>query len=272
MTDSRLRVILCTNGGLHGALVLGRLLHAPHVQVVGLVRSSRAVRASYGFWRGAYEHVRLSGVAYALYLWCSTSLADMMLGSTSTGALARRQHIPVHTTRNANDAASLAFAGQCSPDLLVSAFFNQRIHVPLTTLPRYGAVNIHPSLLPAFRGVDPVFFGRLRQSSESGVSVHRMDVELDAGNILCRETVPPGGDESVFAATAKRYDRGAQLLVDALPAIGAGAPGTPQPPGETYDSWPTSAQVRALRAQRIKLVQPRDLWNLLRARPQHDAA
>ncbi|MEP7156118.1 MAG: formyltransferase family protein [Betaproteobacteria bacterium] len=264
MTQSPLRIIFCTSGGAHGAIVLKHLLHAPDAKVVGVIISSRAVRASYGFWRGASEHVRLSGIRYALYLWCSTSLADWLLGGSSVAAQSRRARLARLTTRNANGTEGLEFSAQLAPDLLVSAFFNQRIETKLASIPSLGAVNIHPSPLPLFRGVDPVFFTRLRGHDATGVTVHRIVDELDAGHILRRETRPVRSVESVFAATSKLYELGAQLLVGALREISQRSAGTPQAPGGTYDSWPTRQQIGASHRQGIKLVRLRDLWKLSR--------
>ena len=269
MIDPPLRIVFCTNGGLHGALVLGRLLASPQVRIVGIVLSSRLLRASYGFWRGAFEYWRLSGLAYTAYLWCSTSLANVLLGFSpvlSASAWARRNAIPRCTTRNVNDAGSRAFVERLAPDLLVSAFFNQRIDASPSSLPRLGAINIHPSPLPDFRGVDPMFFATLSRRAELGVSIHRIANEFDAGNVLRRETQPARSDESVFWATARLYDRGGELLVTALEDIAQGERGVAQPAGGRYDSWPTRKQVAQLRRQGGRLVRMRDLLNLFRGR------
>jgi methionyl-tRNA formyltransferase len=261
VAERALRIVLCTNGGLHGALVLDRLLASPHAEVVGVVLSSRTLRASQGFLAGALGHIRRSGLPYATYLWCSTSLADLVLRFSPTSPVpirASRQGIPTWTTRRVNDAASRAFIEGRSPDLIVSAFFNQRIAEDVACVPRLGAVNIHPSALPEFKGVDPVFFAKLRDGP-LGVSVHRIAPELDCGEIIARETLisPPG--ESVLAATARLFDRGADLLTRALTDIQSGKRGTPQPPGGTYDSWPTRSTVAALHARGSHLMRWSDL-------------
>ena len=70
--------------------------------------------------------------------------------------------VPAHTTRNLNDPPGLRFLEKCEPDLIVSAFFDQRLRQEALAIPRFGCVNIHPSLLPALRGVDPVLQARIR--------------------------------------------------------------------------------------------------------------
>ncbi|MEO8102685.1 MAG: formyltransferase family protein [Betaproteobacteria bacterium] len=268
MTDQPLRIVLCTNGGLHGALVLDRLLASPRVRIAGIVRSTRTFKPGDGFLRGAVAYVRRCGVAYALYLGCVTALADALLCharvASSVGRQARRHGIPVLKTRQINDAAGRRFVDGAAADLLVSAFFNQRIDMSLAGLPRHGAVNIHPSPLPGFRGVDPVFHATLRRADTLGVSVHRIAAEFDTGALLAREARAAEPHHSVFWSTAQSYDRGALLLLAALDDIAGGVTGTPQPPGGSYDSWPDAAQVAALRRQGGKLQTMRDWGQLLR--------
>jgi methionyl-tRNA formyltransferase len=269
MTESPLPVVLCTSGGLHGALVLDRLLASPHICVVGIVLSSRMLKAGDGFLRGAFGFARLCGLSYTLYLWCATTLADALLCHASIAPVAKqakRKGIATLVTRRINDAAGVRFVESAAPDLLVSAFFNQRIDETLANLPRLGAVNIHPGLLPDCRGVDPVFHAMLQRQSELGVSVHRIAAEFDSGNVLASEAQAPAPLGSVWWNTARLYDRGGELLVGLLDEITRGVNGTPQPPGGRYDSWPTPAQVAALRRQGGKLVTMSDLWNVVRGR------
>lgn len=234
------RIALCTSGGYPAAAVLERLLASSRLQLAGIVHSTRILSPRYGFLRGVWELYRRSGARYTLYL-----------GLASAPRL-RAGGVPVLRTRNINENKELI--ERLAPDLLVSAFFNQRIGQQLAAIPRWGAVNIHPSLLPAFRGVDPVFFAKLRGSPALGVSVHRISPELDRGNILSQKEFPSVPRESVLAGTTRLYRAGAELLIDSLDAIVAGASGTPQADGGNYDSWPSRAQVAELRRKGVRLV------------------
>ncbi|HST01629.1 MAG TPA: formyltransferase family protein [Usitatibacter sp.] len=247
-------MVLCTRGGLHGALVLDRLLASSQVRVCGIVLSTRIDGPTHGWLAGAVRRVRTSGLAYGAYLWASTAGAAVR-------SRAAREGIPVLATRTAGDEAGRAFIARCRPDLLASAFFDQRIDAPTRALAPLGAVNIHPSPLPSFRGVDPVFHALLRGAGELGVTVHRMTDNWDAGPILAREACAPESGESVMRATARLFRRGAQLLTEALPRIAAGDPGTAQEGEGCYDSWPGRADVAALSRRRVALMRMDDLWH-----------
>jgi methionyl-tRNA formyltransferase len=257
----RLRTVLCTCGGLYGALVLRRLRACQSLEICAVIRSSRVIEPRFGFIRGAVEQIRRSGLRYALYLWCATTLADWLCGVTDIGAVPTRaaKRVPVYTTRNINDAQGLQFLSACAPDLLVSAFFNQRVHAPALALPKRGCLNIHPALLPEAKGVDPVFQSLLHGSPPLGVTVHFMSPELDAGRIVAQRSIEGGARSSVFALTARLYAQGAELLASAMESIVGGATGTPQNGIGSYQSWPTGGEVRELRARGGALLHLADL-------------
>jgi methionyl-tRNA formyltransferase len=257
----RLRTVLCTCGGLYGALVLRRLRACQSLEICAVIRSSRVIEPRFGFIRGAVEQIRRSGLRYALYLWCATTLADWLCGVTDIGAVPTRaaKRVPVYTTRNINDAQGLQFLSACAPDLLVSAFFNQRVHAPALALPKRGCLNIHPALLPEAKGVDPVFQSLLHGSPPLGVTVHFMSPELDAGRIVAQRSIEGGARSSVFALTARLYAQGAELLASAMESIVGGATGTPQNGIGSYQSWPTGGEVRELRAGGGALLHLADL-------------
>lgn len=256
------RIIFCSSGGHFGALVLRALLDSKKVEITAIVLSARVIKPQYSFIRGAWEQYRRSGAAYSFYLWCATSLCEL-LGklhrSCSVSALAAAHAIPMLVTRNLNDDAGHVFLQDQQADLIVSAFFNQKLMDSAVAIPKAGAVNLHPSLLPEFKGVDPVFFTRLSGVKRIGVTVHRVANELDVGHVLAQDQVIYSETESVFSATARLFQRGAELLLRRIEDIALGIPGQPQQGVGNYDSWPTSDQVRQLYRQGTRLLTIADL-------------
>lgn len=229
-----------------------RLADDPRVAIVGVVLSSRVLGRTDSPLRGGWRLFRRSGLAYLVYLWASTGLADLFRRRSVAGQ-ASRLDCPVLVTRDINDADGQAFVTACQPDLLVSAFFNQRIAPAVFTLPPSGAVNIHPSLLPALKGVDPVFFACYRGVRPVGVSLHRIAEGLDTGHLLAQSEVRVARNASVLASTAALFERGAGLLLGRLESILAGDAGCPQSGEGGYDSWPSAAEVKALRRAGVSL-------------------
>ena len=262
-----LRVVYCTRGGLFGALVLHRLRACTQIEICGIVRSSRNFHPRFGFLRGALAYIRRSGIAYSLYLLCATTLADVVCGFSKIGCVPTRTHpggIPVHTTGDINDPRALRFLVDCAADLLISAFFDQRLHEAALAVPTRGCVNIHPSLLPSFKGVDPVLQARLRQA-DVGVTVHYMTAGLDEGEILTQRSMSVREGASIFETTAVLYREGAELLASQIGRLERREHGTPQDTAGSYQSWPTRSEIRALRALGGVLTRLSDFDRLLRA-------
>jgi methionyl-tRNA formyltransferase len=264
---ARLRTVFCTCGGLYGALVLRRLRASDRLEICAVIRSTRVLDPRFGFLRGAVAQIRRSGVAYALYLWCATTLADWLCALGGIGAVPMRAvtpGVPLLSTRDINDAEGLRFLKACAPDLLVSAFFNQRVDAAALALPKYGSLNIHPSRLPDAKGVDPVFQCLLQGIPPLGVTVHFMSPELDAGRIVAQRSLESRSESSVFAMTALLFREGAELLVAAIDSVARGATGAPQSGAGNYQSWPTRQELRSFWARGGALLRFADLARLVR--------
>jgi methionyl-tRNA formyltransferase len=264
----RLRTVFCTCGGLYGALVLRRLRACAQLEICGIVRSSRVLDPRFGFLKGAVEQIRRSGLAYALYLWCTTTLADGLCALNGLRMSSLPGDPPPRrlTTRDLNDPEGRAFLAACAPQLLVSSFFNQRLRAETLAVPTVASLNIHPSLLPDAKGVDPVFQSLLHGGPALGVTVHFMNPEFDAGQILAQQPVEARPGASVFELTALLYRVGAELLASAVIRVAAGDKGLAQPGAGTYQSWPTAAETAALRRRGGALLRFMDLIRLARAR------
>jgi methionyl-tRNA formyltransferase len=103
------------------------------------------------------------------------------------------------------------------PDLVLVACFDQLLPSAFLALPRYGCYNLHPSLLPAYRGPDPLFWQFHAGERNTGITLHRMSAEVDAGDILLQHAVDlPGGITGPDAEVRLAY-AGAELTLEALP-------------------------------------------------------
>ena len=122
------------------------------------------------------------------------------------------------------------------PDLVILAAYGLLLPPPFLFEPRFGAVNVHPSLLPRHRGASPVAAAILAGDAETGVTLMAMDEGLDTGPTLARTRVELSGGERTPELTERLFALGAEMLEETLPRYVAGevAP-TPQPQeGATY--------------------------------------
>lgn len=105
------------------------------------------------------------------------------------------------------------------PDLMVTAAYGNFLPRAFLDIPRLGTLNIHPSLLPQYRGAAPVQRALQDGAATTGVSVAYTVLAMDAGPVLRREERVLTGDEKHPQLLAELFERGARLLLEALPRV-----------------------------------------------------
>ncbi len=125
-------------------------------------------------------------------------------------AVAADADIPAWIVGDASTPAAVELVKRERVDVLVIAFFNQLLKPAMLGVPRLGAVNLHPSLLPRYRGPAPLFWTYRDAATESGLTLHRVAPGEDDGDVLAQASVPvpfgmPGEDlVDVLAEHAER--------------------------------------------------------------------
>lgn len=152
----------------------------------------------------------------------------MELAPSPTKELALAHSIPVLTpeTLDANAIAEITAYG-CEYAIVVAygKIFPQAL---IDAFPK-GAINVHYSLLPKYRGAAPVEAALLHGESETGVSVQKLALKMDAGDILAQKSIALDQAETVRELFPKLIALGSETLLEILPAFEAGtATGTPQ--------------------------------------------
>lgn len=134
--------------------------------------------------------------------------------------LAAQRAIPVYALRRplANQVVTLLQSH--SPEAICVACFPWRIPPALLTLPRFGFWNVHPSLLPAHRGPEPLFWAL--RCGDLGVTIHRIDEDFDTGPLAVQEAFAIDDTLSWQSCERAAAERGVQLLNDTLDRLGAG--------------------------------------------------
>ncbi|MFC1897057.1 methionyl-tRNA formyltransferase, partial [Chloroflexota bacterium] len=148
------------------------------------------------------------------------------------------------------------------PDVIVVAAFGQILPRSVLDIPGWGCINIHPSLLPRFRGASPVAATILAGDEFAGVSIMLMDKGLDTGPVLARVQIPIAAQDTTGSLTTKLSMIAAQALLEVLPCWLRGEL-TPQAQNEveaTY-SVPISKEESEI-DWRLPAV---DIWRRVRA-------
>lgn len=143
--------------------------------------------------------------------------------------LALAHDIPVFQPAKMRDGTALETIKSLNPDILVVVAYGRFLPDDILAVPRYGAVNVHGSLLPKYRGAAPIQWAVLNGDKVTGVSTMYLATEMDTGDLIYSAETEIGE----FETSGELFDRlkvmGAELLVRTLKDIDAGtAPRTPQ--------------------------------------------
>ncbi|MDX6652545.1 MAG: methionyl-tRNA formyltransferase [Solirubrobacterales bacterium] len=143
------------------------------------------------------------------------------LGSPPVAETARELGLELLQVASVNDPAALARIGAEQAEAPVLCAFGQMIGAELLAGP--PILNVHPSLLPRWRGAAPIERAIMAGDDETGVTVMRLAAELDAGPVALREAVPIRDDDDFGSLSDRLAELGGELIVRALDLAAAGA-------------------------------------------------
>ena len=208
------RVLFWGMGGDFSRIVLSRLLEAG-VQVCGVIT-----------WKEA---------AVSLV---STSSTAAYTGSDEAGF----NHVPTFTVSNLYAPETRKMVKDLAADVVCVACFPKRIPKRLLDLPSHGFWNVHPSMLPDYRGPVPLFWTFREGVRETAVTIHQMDTQIDTGNILAQTPISLPDGISGSAADQMMAKTGGRSLVKLLDQLQNGnLQPVPQSGKGSHFSYPEAA-------------------------------
>ncbi len=147
----------------------------------------------------------------------------------SVADLALEHYLPVYQPRNPNDPAFVAAMQRLESDFLFSCYYRHMLKGPLLAVPRLGALNLHGSLLPRYRGRCPLNWVLVNGESETGVTLHYMEEKPDKGDIVGQVRLLIHPDDTALTLFARMTAAAGTLMRETYPLLRAGnAPHLPQ--------------------------------------------
>lgn len=140
----------------------------------------------------------------------------MKLTPPPVKSAAEELELPVFQPEKIRDAEAVQRLLALAPDFLIVVAYGQIIPRSVLDIPKLGAINVHASLLPRWRGAAPVARAILAGDTQTGVSIMKMDEELDHGPVLAVRATPIEDGEDAGQLTRRLAGLGAELLVETL--------------------------------------------------------
>ncbi len=136
--------------------------------------------------------------------------------------LAIEYKIPVFQPKTLKSAEAVREIQKYNPDIIVVAAYGRILPKEILTIPKYGCVNIHASLLPKYRGAAPIQWAILNGEKITGITIMQMDEGLDTGDILMQKEVNIENKETADSLFDKLSETGAGLITEAIDKIEKG--------------------------------------------------
>ena len=146
----------------------------------------------------------------------------LALAPSPVKKLAAERNIQITQPMSLRDAHAQSELEGFRADVIVVAAYGLILPQPVLELPRYGAINIHASLLPRWRGAAPIQRALLAGDRDTGVSIMQMDTGLDTGPVLMQGKIPILEDDTMGTLQDRLAELGARLMVQALDALEVG--------------------------------------------------
>ncbi len=145
-----------------------------------------------------------------------------VLTPTPVKEVALTHHLEVFQPENIKEDEAMERITSLEPDLIITAAYGQFLPQAMLQLPTLGAINVHASLLPKYRGGAPIHYALWNGDEETGITIMYMTKAMDAGDIISQRSIPIESSDDVGVLFEKLAILGGELLVDTLPDLFAG--------------------------------------------------
>jgi len=147
----------------------------------------------------------------------------------SVAELAASHNIPVFAPDNINHPLWIERIKEMAPDIIFSFYYRKIVSKKILDIPRQGALNLHGSLLPRYRGRSPINWVLVNGETETGITLHYMTPRPDDGDIVAQAAIPIADEDTALMLFEKAVEVSRELLDEVLPLIEQGKAGrTPQ--------------------------------------------
>jgi folate-dependent phosphoribosylglycinamide formyltransferase PurN len=228
-------VLLVPNLHAPAELAVNKLLKRKDLDIVGIVISDLSpLRKKY--WKYMRYGLRRTGIIYGSLIALTTYLHPIGLAVASLflwhrkrrwhglEKLIKENNLLVHRTQNINQKTSREVLESWKPDALVSLYFDQILKKPVIEIPTKAAINMHPGLLPRYKGLWPNFWKLHNGEKFAGVTIHHIDETIDGGDVIEQIRYPIRKRDTNFSLGLKSAERGTKAIARLLLKMKQGVP------------------------------------------------
>jgi methionyl-tRNA formyltransferase len=169
--------------------------------------------------------------------------------------------LPLYQPESVKLPESLELIRGLEPELIVVAAYGEILSKELLSIPKRGAINLHASLLPKYRGAAPVQWAIIRGEKETGITTFLMDEGMDTGEILLQRAIPIEEEDTAGSLYAKLAQLGAEVMLATLEGLERG---TLKPRPQDHSQATYAPKIKKEMGQLDWAKPSRELFNLIR--------
>lgn len=158
----------------------------------------------------------------------------MKISATPVKTWALENRIPVHQPENIADANFIETLNNLSPDLIILISYGKILSKAIINLPSLKAINVHPSLLPKYRGAAPIEWALINGEQETGITVITIKNKVDTGDIIKQKKVIVNENDDIRSLKQRLSKLAPSLLIESIKDVEKGIQPLPQQGTPTY--------------------------------------
>lgn len=274
---NRKKIVIFTLDCLYSHAAVSLLIKKYHEDIVLICFSDRYGPKYGSFTHQLIKYFRECGIRFVMYMsyfFLLYELASLInywiFGNRASLArldkLCEAHKIPRLKTKDINSKEVEKRIRNSAPDIGISAYFDQIIKSNILNIPLNGIINIHPGILPDYRGPFPTIYAALAQTSDCGSTIHRMNEELDKGDIISIQRVLFYKNRSIMFYEWEVMRLGGEKMLELLADInnGINLAALPQK-GGSYMGYPRKKEIKRLYSLGYKLYSLKDFFTILKS-------
>lgn len=230
--------------------------------------NKRSIKRTIGYFKKINPLFLIKNVVTNVYKQVAISFARVLLPNRkrnyySIREMAEENDIEYKSVDSINSREAINFIKKHSPDILASCFLLEIVKKEVLSLPKNGAINVHPSLIQRHRGIFTSFWALMKKWKRSGATVHYMNEKIDDGDVIIQKKFFVHPSDSIHSIDKKAAALGGKLIVKALVKIKRNKvmPFRFKKVGQFFTS-PTPSQVKNFYTKGHTLISRRDFFNV----------
>ena len=179
----------------------------------------------------------------------TTKMAALFNAIETLNEISKHYSVPLFKIYNINSEHSIRLINKLNPDLIVSIFYTEILKNYVINIPKKGCINLHPSYLPAYKGVSPYFWILYNKEKETGFTIHYLTEKIDSGSIIIQKKINIEND-NFYSLKNKLTYLGKDLLIKSINLIkNDKVVAIKQDETGSYYSWPTPEVIKKIRSK-----------------------